>query len=217
MINDSWHSYPSVFALGHSAISELLNDPVLIEEKIDGSQFSFGIFDGEIQVRSRGKEFPIDAPEKMFSDACRTVIEIAPLLWNGWTYRGEYLSKPKHNVVCYGRVPSKNIIIYDINTGEEEYLSYADKKAECERIGLEIVPLLFYGRMDKIEALMQMLETDSILGGSKIEGVVIKNYARFGRDKKALMGKYVSEKFKEKHANLSFNRFARLFKVFSKK
>ncbi|KKK50998.1 hypothetical protein LCGC14_3119400, partial [marine sediment metagenome] len=37
----------------------------------------------------------------------------------------------------------------------------------------------------------------SILGGSKVEGIVIKNYTRFGKDGKALMGKFVSEEFKE--------------------
>jgi hypothetical protein len=49
------------------------------------------------------------------------------------------------------------------------------------------------------ETLKQFLENESVLGGVKIEGMVIKNYYRFGRDKKVLMGKYVSEAFKEVH------------------
>lgn len=45
------------------------------------------------------------------------------------------------------------------------------------------------------------METESALGGQKIEGVVIKPsaYNLFGVDKKVLMGKFVSETFKEKH------------------
>jgi len=43
------HSYPSVYAIGHKAIEEIFLGPVLIEEKIDGSQFSWGIIDGELQ------------------------------------------------------------------------------------------------------------------------------------------------------------------------
>lgn len=39
-MTDSWHSYPSIYALGHRAIVDLLKGPVFIEEKIDGSQFS---------------------------------------------------------------------------------------------------------------------------------------------------------------------------------
>jgi hypothetical protein len=38
----SWHSYSSIYALGHKALAELFMEPVLIEEKVDGSQFSFG-------------------------------------------------------------------------------------------------------------------------------------------------------------------------------
>lgn len=54
-MGDSWHSYPSTFALGHRAIADLLLDPVLVEEKVDGSQFSFGVFeqDGERVIRCR--------------------------------------------------------------------------------------------------------------------------------------------------------------------
>jgi hypothetical protein len=41
----------------------------------------------------------------------------------------------------------------------------------------------------------------SILGGQAIEGVVVKpkNYDLYGTDKKVLMGKFVSEAFKEVH------------------
>ena len=46
---------------------------------------------------------------------------------------------------------------------------------------------------------MELLDRTSVLGGQKIEGVVIKNYLRFGMDKKILIGKYVSEAFKEVH------------------
>ncbi len=43
VLHASWHSYPKIYGLGHKAITELLSDNVMVEEKIDGSQFSFGI------------------------------------------------------------------------------------------------------------------------------------------------------------------------------
>jgi hypothetical protein len=197
-MNTSWHSYPSIFALGHRAIKELFLDDVLCEEKIDGSQFSFGRFEGELKCRSKGATLNVDYPEKMFSVA----VETAKLLdlKEGWTYRAEYLLKPKHNALAYDRTPNKNLILFDVNTGEEEYMSYEDKQAEAERIGLEVVPILFEGKVDSPEHLLSFLERTSILGGQKIEGVVVKNYHRFGQDKKVLMGKYVSEAFKEVHS-----------------
>jgi hypothetical protein len=55
--------------------------------------------------------------------------------------------------------------------------------------------------VESADKLKSFLETMSFLGGQKIEGVVVKpiGYGQFGIDKKALMGKYVSELFKEVH------------------
>ena len=202
MSMDSWHSYPSIFAIGHRALAELLLDPVLVEEKVDGSQFSFGLFDrddGErvLHARSKGAQLNLVAPEKMFNEACE-VIAALPLI-PGWTYRAEYLKKPKHNALAYDRVPKNHLMIFDINTGHEEYMPYAQKAAEAERLGLECVPLIYEGMIESAAQFRAMLDRVSALGGQKIEGVVVKNYKRFGLDKKALLGKFVSEAFKEVH------------------
>lgn len=37
-------SYPKIYNMGHAAIAELLLGEVTVEEKVDGSQISFGIF-----------------------------------------------------------------------------------------------------------------------------------------------------------------------------
>ena len=192
-------SYPKIYNLGHAAIVDLFANHVLIDEKVDGSQFSFGVVDGEIVCRSKGKDQSPGQQDKMFDRAIETVVEIAPLLQPGWTYRGEYLQKPKHNTIAYDRVPERYIIIFDIDTGLESYLKFKDRKAEASRIGLECVPVLAAGRFDDYETFIKLLETESVLGGSTVEGVVIKGYGSFGRDKKTLMGKYVSEKFKERN------------------
>src|SRR3990172_7407672 len=113
----SWHSYPSVFNLGHRYLVELLLDPVLVEEKIDGSQFSFGVFEDEhsskfVRCRSKGVELNILAPDKMFKPGVQWVLDNQDRLNVGWTYRGEYLCKPKHNALAYDRVPNNNIILF---------------------------------------------------------------------------------------------------------
>jgi hypothetical protein len=196
---NSWQSYPKIFAMGHNAIAELLFDDVVAEEKLDGSQFSFLYFNNELKIRSKGVEMPIDAPKKMFTKAVETVKKLAPILHEGWTYRAEFLAKPHHNTLVYDRIPKDNLIIFDINTDNEQYLTYEEKKAEADRLGLETVPLLYYGKIESAEGVLKFLELTSVLGGQKIEGVVIKNYKRYSGDGKALMGKYVSEAFKEVH------------------
>lgn len=195
-------SYSSIYNVGHQIVIDLLKVPVLVEEKIDGSQFSFGVFGGELKLRSKGKELYLDAPEKMFNLAVKAATELKPFLMEGWTYRAEYLSKPKHNTLAYSRIPAKHLIIFDINPGEEQYLSWDEKKAEASRLGLECVPRLFEGMVQTLDQLKELLATDSILGGTKVEGIVLKplGYNQFGPDKKCLMAKFVSEAFKEKHS-----------------
>jgi len=190
-------SYPSVFALGHKAIEGIFEGEVIVEEKVDGSQFSMAILDGELCCRSKGKDLVLDEPEAMFVKAVETAQSLP--LTPGWIYRGEFLAKPKHNTLRYSRVPEKNLILYDIQTGLEEYMTPGEKQAEAERLGLEVVPLLHRGKVNGMADLDNFLDRDSILGGTKVEGVVVKNYALMTSEKKAAMGKYVSERFKEIH------------------
>lgn len=201
---ESWNSYPSIYALGHRAIADLFKEPVIVEEKIDGSQFSFGVFEIEgervLKCRSKGAQINVIAPDGMFKLAVETVQKIADQLTPGWTYRGEYLMKPKHNALAYDRTPKDHIILFDIAVGPDYYVSYEAKAQEAERLGLEVVPRIYQGIVEDAQQFRSYLETTSCLGGQKVEGVVIKNYTRFGIDKKPLMGKFVSEAFKEVHA-----------------
>ena len=191
------NSYPKVYNLGHPAINDLFDGWVVIEEKVDGSQFSFGILDGELQCRSRNNQLVLDAAE-MFQAGVDHVKSIEHLLEPGFIYRGEYLAKPKHNSIAYDRCPDGHIILWDVMTALEDYMGREEKESEAERLGLEIVPLVHAGRIRfSLEQMDKWLDTESVLGGSKVEGIVIKNRHRFGRDGKMLAGKYVSEAFKE--------------------
>jgi len=193
------NSYPSVFQIGHKAIADIFTGSVIVEEKVDGSQFSFGVIDGVLQCRSKGKQLILDAPEKMFEKAVSSARLLSPFLHPEWIYRGEYLERPKHNTLAYGRTPRMNIIGFDIVTGPECYLSPEEKQAEFIRLGLEFVPLLYVGVVENKAMFDEFLQLESVLGGCKIEGVVVKNYNVFSLEKKVSMGKYVSEIFKENH------------------
>jgi hypothetical protein len=200
----SWHTYPSSFNIHHRAVRDLLDGEILAEEKIDGSQFSFGVFDGPaeenwLKCKSKGAIVNAETPPAMFGRAVAAIKERMQFLHPGWTYRGEVLDKPKHNALTYARVPKGHIILFDVNCGEESYLSYDEKEIEAERIGFEVVPLLFRGAGATVEGLTALLQRESVLGGTLIEGVVVKPalYDRFGLDKKVLIAKLVSDRFKE--------------------
>ena len=180
------NSYPTVFAIGHKAIEGLFSGPVVIEEKIDGSQFSFGMIDGQLEFRSKGKQLLPDAPEKMFVKAVENVRSVQDRLYPGWIYRCEYLSKPKHNTLSYSRVPELNLILYDVVIGVETYLMPDAKLQAAKDIGLECVPILYCGVLDNFNMFNDLLQTVSILGGTTIEGLVAKNYLLFTLEKKEI-------------------------------
>jgi hypothetical protein len=125
---------------------------------------------------------------------------LADYLTPGHTYRGEYLSKPKHNTLAYSRVPNGHIILFDVDMGYEDYLTPDEVARDAEYLGLEYVPTWRRDSQPTIEEIKAWAGVVSILGGPR-EGIVIKNYGQLGSDHKTLMGKYVNETFKESHAS----------------
>ena len=195
------YSHPE--ALTHFNTSELFDGPVVVQEKIDGSQFSFGLIRGTLECRSRGQMLDMDAPDRLFKAAVDTVKR----LWSEgklvpeWIYRGEVLCKPKHNVLAYDRTPVGNVILFDIDKGGMNYCRPEELRREAFLLGLEVVPTFYEGTVTEPEQLKMFLDNVSCLGGQKIEGYVIKNYAKLDiRSRSTLMGKVVSAAFKEVHA-----------------
>jgi hypothetical protein len=191
-------SYPDIHALGSPATRELFSGPVIVEEKVDGSQLSMTQQGGQFMARSRGKELVDGAVEKLFQSAydhCKTL----PLR-EGWVYRGECISKPRHNSLTYGRTPKGFFVIFDITDVNGEWLTPAQKRQEAARLDLEVVPCYHEGEITP-ELVKSFIGRESFLGVAPIEGVVVKplHYDLYGRDKKVVMGKYVSEAFKEVH------------------
>ncbi|MHA2063477.1 MAG: RNA ligase family protein [Candidatus Thorarchaeota archaeon] len=194
-------SYPKVYAIGHKAVSDLFKGDIFVQEKVDGSQFSFGVIDGELYCRSKRQQIHLPTDEALFIPACETAVALfhQGLLVEGWTYRGEAIFRCKHNALEYSRTPKGGVILFDIDTGLEDRLTPPELAFEASKLGLECVPLLHFGEINDPKELLELLEYESCLGGTEIEGVVVKNYGRWGMDGKQLMGKFVSEKFKETH------------------
>ena len=192
-------SYPKIYNLGHPAIDSLFDDPVVVQEKIDGSQFSFGKVNGEVVCRSRGKQLAVDAPEKIFQPSVLTVMRSCGKLPEGYTFRGEAIARPKHNTITYDRVPLGNVVLFDVECAPNRFLPHSEIEDWAVLLGMEAVRQFHEGRVNNLDEFKALLTNESQLGGSKIEGIVFKSSTLFGRDGKALMGKYVSEAFKEAH------------------
>lgn len=195
-----------IHPFGHKILNGpngVLQGTVIIEEKVDGSFISWSLNSktNELEIRSKGQQLNLDLPEKMFSEGITYLKSIRDKLKPDWVYRGEYLKSKKHNAINYDRFPNNHIILFDVMVGMEDYMSYEDMISVGKDLDLEVVPLLYNGPGEDIDQdkLLKMMDKTSILGGAKMEGVVVKNYARYEPDGKMLMAKLVSSEFKEVH------------------
>lgn len=193
-------SYPSVFNLGHAAVATIFHDTVSLSEKIDGSQFSFGVDENGLHMRSRGSVIDAGHPPKLFAKSVEHVLSVAHLLVTGYTYRGEALTSLRHNAITYGREPTGNIVLFDVEDGPQYFLQPEKLAYIASLLGVDYAPQFFHGVVKDPSMLEDLLKRESILGGEfGIEGVVIKGYGRFGSDKKTLMAKHVRPEFREVH------------------
>lgn len=214
-------AFPKILQLSDPKLADLFEGPVQITEKVDGSQFAFGKLNGELRMRSKGRELVIDAPDKMFAEAVEYVKHVQDRLLNNYVYYAEYLKKPKHNTISYSRTPENHLALFGMKSPEGKLICrYSVMLSEAEFLNIDVVPLIFDGvaNFDKtgiIDWMNELLDTDSFLGNSKIEGVVIKNFGHevflAGHILPIMSAKWVSEKFKEKnHAQRKHNKTGKL-------
>lgn len=198
-------AFPKIFTIGQDYIADIFKDEVEVTEKIDGSQFVFGKINNELYLRSKGAQLYIENPRNMFKEGIDYVVSIQDKIPDNTVFYCEYLQNPKHNILKYNRIPKNHLILFGASdiTGTKFINEYSKLKEYSMILDIDVVPLLYHGKIDNIDKIKELCELESILGGVKIEGIVVKNYYRKfllgGQPIPIMMGKYVSEKFKEVH------------------
>lgn len=133
----------------------------------------------------------VETAQRVFSQgrlACGAVIQC------------EFIARPKHNVLTYARVPKNFLVLFDVRRADGTYLNPQEKLLTANSLGLEVARVFHSGGLPPTqEWLDDFLAADSSLGGCKVEGVVIKNYARNHGEREGhpQTAKVVSEAFKE--------------------
>lgn len=194
--------YSKIYNVGHKEVKDILDvNPIWVQEKIDGSQFSFGVKSSEVFVKSKNAVIDLNGEEDvqiLFRPAVNWVIQHQGWLKDGYTYRAEAVCRPKHNTLEYERAPEAGFILYDVDQGDQDYLEPPAMFEEAARLNVEAVQSDAYlpGSFNDIAAQFH-LTRNSMLGGMA-EGFVIKDYSRYSFGK-TLMAKHVNEVFKEVH------------------
>lgn len=194
-------SYPKLLHVGDKQIESLFDGVVEITEKVDGSQIGFGKVNGQLVVRSKGKEQDLDNPDKMFAQGVEYIRSIEPFLQNGMFFYGEYLQKPRHSTLAYDRIPHNHIALFGVRYDDGTFASYNDLKGWAFLLGIDTVPLIFLGLTTPAK-MLELVDGQSFLGGQKREGVVVKrrvDWELYGTAQHIMGGKYVTDGFKEVH------------------
>lgn len=176
----SLSGYPKVFNLGTPAALGVFSGDYCIEEKIDGSQFSFGVNDHGFHCRSKGAVIDTDNPPALFTRAVQTAktLFLDGKLDTHWVYRAEAVNSPRHNAITYGRAPDAGMILFDVQT-PNGFLRCGLKGVVAKELGLEVVEEFGHEDGAPTQAMIDaLLHQDSMLGGAKVEGVVFKNYSQ---------------------------------------
>ena len=197
-------AFPKILHIGDKQILDLFDTEVEITEKIDGSQLGFGKVDGELVMRSKGREITIDGCDKLFFPAVTYVNSIQDKIPDNMFFYGETLHAPRHSTLAYDRTPKNHIALFAVyDSAQHIFYDYDSILRYAEDFDVDAVPLLFKGVTSATNVLDMVKETPSYLGGQNIEGVVVKAYKPWlflGQIPLTVMsGKYVTEEFKEVH------------------
>lgn len=193
--------YASPENLWHKNAKLLLGKNVIVEEKIDGSQLTFGrMQDGELHCRSKGKQLDLEDVDKLFAPVVNALQKIAEKLPRGVIFRAEAVTRNRHNVLNYGRVPMHFLVVYDVQS-LDGWLDPACKRKLCWSLDLEVVEFDSIRLFHEYGELEAYLDLPSMLGGPR-EGIVIKPFDYVPLDpytNMPVMAKMVREEFREKH------------------
>lgn len=204
-------AFPKIFAYGSKPVLNILKDSIEVTEKLDGSQFNFGMVNDRLVCRSKGKVMDLNYPDKMFVEAVEYTQRIASKLPPDRVFYAEYMKKPKHNTLKYEGIPKNHLMLFGTSTIDGIFeADYDELRMWGDILGVDVAPLLWSGPIglcsispDPLIILKQWLTRESFLGGCKIEGVVVKNYMQsilVGEVYFPIMSaKFVSEEFKEVH------------------
>lgn len=197
-------SYGKILTLGALYTQDALKGEVVIQEKVDGSQFRFGINDeGQLVFASKGAHIDIDNPPDLFRPAVQYITSMLERfdVSKEMYFYAETLQKPRHNTLSYDRVPQNHIVIFDMLVGGE-WEERAVLENWGEWLSIDVIPELYRGEATT-DTITSLLTTQSYLGGQTIEGVVVKNYGQkilYAGKEQQLYTKYVREEFKELHS-----------------
>lgn len=192
---------------GTSEVEDIEYGKCFIFYKIDGTNGSLWLENGELKAGSRNRELSIDNDNAGFYNEMlknKSVLDYLKAHPNHRLY-GEWLVP--HSLKTYRKEAWRKFYVFDVAIiGEEEYeelIPYELYQPMLEEFGIEYIPPLGIITNPNYDSLIKCLEKTGqflVEDGSGVgEGIVIKNYDFYNKYKRQTWAKIVCNEFKEKH------------------
>lgn len=209
--------YQHLERFGTSEVQNIELGECYIFPKIDGTNASVWIHNGQIQAGSRTRHLSIEKDNAGFYSWVMRQDNIIKYLNENPTHRlfGEWLVP--HSLKTYREDAWRRFYVFDVTTDKSDeemkhendekfnYLHYNEYKPLLEKLNIDYIPPISVIRNSNYEQLVnQLMKNDFLIEDGKGygEGIVLKNYDFKNKYGRKTWAKIVTSEFKEKHAKV---------------
>jgi hypothetical protein len=194
--------YQHIERLGSYEVQDILEGMCHVFYKIDGTNASVWLENGEIKAGSRNRELSLDNDNAGFcefvsvSEKIKSFFELYPnvILYGEWLV--------PHTLKTYKNDAWREFYVFDVMS-EDYYLPYDVYKPMLELFSINYIPPIAICSNPTIETLYNLLEKSGQFlvedGKGLGEGIVIKNYKFKNKHGRTTWAKIITSEFKEKH------------------
>lgn len=202
----NFRKYQHIERFGTDSVRGIENGTCYVFPKIDGTNASIWLEDGEVKCGSRRRELTIDDDNAGFCAEMINDAKVKEYLKKHPTHRlfGEWLVP--HTIRTYREEAWRKFYVFDVcvDNGEDglTYISYEEYKPLLEEFELNYINPIKIIKNGSYENFIKELESNTFLikdGAGEGEGIVIKNYEFINKYGKQIWAKIVSSEFKERH------------------
>jgi len=203
--------YQHIERFRNSKVEDIELGECFIFPKIDGTNASVWIDDGEIKAGSRKRILSEDNDNAGFYKWVQESKPLRDYLIKNPTHRlhGEWLVP--HTLKTYKEDAWRKFYIFDVSVDIDDgikYIPYNDYKNYLDEFSLDYIQVMNVIKNPSYEQLTVQLEKNDFLieeGKGYGEGIVIKNYEFVNKYGRQVFAKIVTSEFKEKHLKVMGN------------
>ncbi len=209
--------YQHVERLGTTEVEQIELGKCYIFPKIDGTNASLWLSDGEIQAGSRKRHLTIESDNAGFYIWAKEQDNIIAYLEENPTHRifGEWLVP--HNLKNYKETAWRKFYVFDIAIDKTEdeilhdgdsalkYIAYDEYKPLLEKHNIDfIAPICIITNPSYEQFENQLIKNDFLIetGKGVGEGIVIKRYDFINKYNRQTWAKIINSEINEKHSKL---------------